>query len=553
MRKVAITDYALRRIVQTVGNHEPEQGGLLVGFAYSDVIVDFLYDEAAETSNVVYHNSAAILQELRQLEAASDGRFKGVLHSHPGGMNHPSSQDEREFLTTLRDNDYLDTYLSPIVTFDKHSSLLENEVRLESNVRISFFGSRPNSGRLSLFGMAPEILPICESIESAGLFLKSKPAVVRLEQNEFVGCDVTDADGSQLTLLFPSNFPSVPPIVLESDDSRSKAFSWNLATDPALRLRESLAGVSDPMMARASGLVSKKLKKKKIAVVGLGSVGSYVAEILVRSGVGSLVLIDDDIVSDHNLGRSNFEHSDIGDFKVSALRKRCRSISPGIELLPYAERFEGLSVEQKRELLGSVDLLFALTDDNATQAGLNHWTHHMEVPTVFIGLYKKAAGGEVIITGPGLPCWRCCTGGARPVGVATETDYGTGRLVAEPGLVPDIHFVSSVGARIGLSLLTALDGTEDAQRILEPLSRNQTYIAMSTTPDYWIFTEALDGAVGQHCFQSVWMKTNADPDCPVCGDNPNDPTSIVQPTATREVLLELYKNLSTQSEPVSEG
>ena len=70
-----------------------------------------------------------------------------------------------------------------------------------------------------------------------------------------------------------------------------------------------------------------RLKGSKVAVFGIGGVGGYVAEALARSGVGSLVLVDNDVVSVTNLNRQIIAlHSTIGMAKVDVMADRIRDI-----------------------------------------------------------------------------------------------------------------------------------------------------------------------------------------------------------------------------------
>ncbi|MBE5866014.1 MAG: tRNA threonylcarbamoyladenosine dehydratase [Lachnospiraceae bacterium] len=77
----------------------------------------------------------------------------------------------------------------------------------------------------------------------------------------------------------------------------------------------------------------KKLQDSKVAVFGVGGVGGYVVEALVRSGVGSFVLIDNDTVSLSNLNRQIIATRDtVGRDKVDVMRERIHSINPQAEV-----------------------------------------------------------------------------------------------------------------------------------------------------------------------------------------------------------------------------
>ena len=79
-----------------------------------------------------------------------------------------------------------------------------------------------------------------------------------------------------------------------------------------------------------------KLASAKIAVFGLGGVGSYVVEALARCGVGSLTLIDNDTVSVTNINRQLYAlHSTVGKSKVQIAKERIRDIDENILVHPY--------------------------------------------------------------------------------------------------------------------------------------------------------------------------------------------------------------------------
>ncbi len=88
------------------------------------------------------------------------------------------------------------------------------------------------------------------------------------------------------------------------------------------------------------------LKNKKVAVFGLGGVGSYVVETLCRMGVGHLVLIDHDTVDITNLNRQLYAlHSTIGKKKVEIAYNRCKDINPEVTITIYDQFYlpdEGL-------------------------------------------------------------------------------------------------------------------------------------------------------------------------------------------------------------------
>ena len=81
----------------------------------------------------------------------------------------------------------------------------------------------------------------------------------------------------------------------------------------------------------------KSLKNKKIAVFGLGGVGSFVCEVLARSGIGNFILVDNDTINESNLNRQLYAlNSTIGKLKVEVAKERILDINPNvtIEIFP---------------------------------------------------------------------------------------------------------------------------------------------------------------------------------------------------------------------------
>ena len=77
----------------------------------------------------------------------------------------------------------------------------------------------------------------------------------------------------------------------------------------------------------------KKLNESKVAVFGLGGVGSYVVEGLVRAGIGNLILIDGDIVDETNINRQIIAlHSTVGQPKTEVAKKRVLDINPDVNI-----------------------------------------------------------------------------------------------------------------------------------------------------------------------------------------------------------------------------
>lgn len=78
------------------------------------------------------------------------------------------------------------------------------------------------------------------------------------------------------------------------------------------------------------------IRQSKVAVFGVGGVGGYVVEVLARSGVGSICIIDNDKVNITNINRQIIAlHSTIGEYKVDALEKRILDINPDCNVIKH--------------------------------------------------------------------------------------------------------------------------------------------------------------------------------------------------------------------------
>ena len=79
-----------------------------------------------------------------------------------------------------------------------------------------------------------------------------------------------------------------------------------------------------------------RLSGKRVAIFGIGGVGGYVCEALVRSGIGSFDLIDSDEVAESNLNRQIIATTDtIGKYKVDVMKERMLSINPEAKVNVY--------------------------------------------------------------------------------------------------------------------------------------------------------------------------------------------------------------------------
>jgi len=101
------------------------------------------------------------------------------------------------------------------------------------------------------------------------------------------------------------------------------------------------------------------LAASRVAVLGCGGLGSNVAAMLVRSGVGHLTLVDFDVVSADNLNRQLFFRDQIGHAKTEALAQTLRRIAPDIDLVLVNER---LTSDNVVEIVGDANVIVEAVD-----------------------------------------------------------------------------------------------------------------------------------------------------------------------------------------------
>ena len=122
----------------------------------------------------------------------------------------------------------------------------------------------------------------------------------------------------------------------------------------------------------------EKLYAAKVAVFGVGGVGGYVAEALARSGIGHLLLVDNDTVSVTNINRQIIAlHSTIGKSKVQVMKERCQDINPDIiieekECFFLPENSDSFDFEGYSYIVDAVDTVSAKIEliKKAKEAGV---------------------------------------------------------------------------------------------------------------------------------------------------------------------------------------
>ena len=127
-----------------------------------------------------------------------------------------------------------------------------------------------------------------------------------------------------------------------------------------------------------------------VAICGLGGLGSNIAILLARAGIGKLILIDFDRVDITNLHRQQYKASQIGMYKTEALAENLREINPYIELETHTER---ITEDNAVMLLQSADIICEAFDDAECKAMLTN-TVLSEMPDIYLVAASGMAGLE---------------------------------------------------------------------------------------------------------------------------------------------------------------
>lgn len=224
----------------------------------------------------------------------------------------------------------------------------------------------------------------------------------------------------------------------------------------------------------------EKLLAARVLILGLGGLGSPVAMYLAATGVGHLVLVDDDDVDLSNLQRQIVHTTErIGQSKVASAAQIIAQLNPEVQVTCLAQRLDQKSLEQH---LAEVDLVLDCTDNFSSRFALNAACVATGTPLVS-GAAIRMEGQVAVFDSrrPDSPCYRCLYQDQRDEDLSCS----------ESGvLAPLVGVIGSMQALEALKLLTGF-GTDLVGRLLLFDARHAQWRE---------------------------LKLARDPDCPVCGN-----------------------------------
>ncbi len=227
----------------------------------------------------------------------------------------------------------------------------------------------------------------------------------------------------------------------------------------------------------------QKLLKARVLLIGSGGLGCPTALYLAAAGVGTIGLVDADVVDKSNLQRQVlFGESDLGRPKVEAARERLLDLNPGIAVKTH---YELLTSDNALEIFRDYDIVVNGCDNFPTRYLVNDAAVFTGKPVVDGSIFRFEGQATVYLPGQGGPCYRCLYPEPPPPGEVPSCAEG-GVLGVLPGIVGMIQATEVVKLILG-------QGRPLVGRLL-------MYDALEMK------------------FREMKLRRNAQ--CPVCGDHP---------------------------------
>jgi molybdopterin/thiamine biosynthesis adenylyltransferase/rhodanese-related sulfurtransferase/molybdopterin converting factor small subunit len=226
----------------------------------------------------------------------------------------------------------------------------------------------------------------------------------------------------------------------------------------------------------------RKLKAAKVLCIGAGGLGSPVALYLAAAGVGTIGIVDFDVVDFSNLQRQIIHGTpDVGRSKLASAKDRLNAINPEVKVITHDTT---LTSKNALELFAPYDVIVDGTDNFPTRYLVNDACVLLGKPNAYGSIFRFEGQASVFATKEG-PCYRCLYPEPPPPGLVPSCAEG-GVLGVLPGIIGVIQATETVKLLMGIG---------------EPLiGRFLIYDALRMR-----FRE---------------LKLRKDPDCPVCGTHP---------------------------------
>jgi molybdopterin/thiamine biosynthesis adenylyltransferase/rhodanese-related sulfurtransferase len=209
----------------------------------------------------------------------------------------------------------------------------------------------------------------------------------------------------------------------------------------------------------------QRLLESKVLLLGAGGLGSPAGLYLAAAGVGTLGIVDMDVVDASNLQRQILHNIDrIGDRKVDSAKKTLTALNPDVNVVTYDTR---LGADNVVNIISDYDLVIDGTDNFPTRYLLNDASVLTGIPVVHGSIFRFE--GQVTVFAPGSgPCYRCLLPEPPPPELAPSCAEA-GVLGVLPGIIGSIQALEAIKVLLGLGdpligRLLAYDALEEAFR-----------------------------------------------------------------------------------------
>ncbi len=190
----------------------------------------------------------------------------------------------------------------------------------------------------------------------------------------------------------------------------------------------------------------QKLLDSKVLLLGAGGLGSPAALYLAAAGVGTLGIVDMDVVDESNLQRQILHNMDrIGDRKVDSAKKTLVSLNPDVNVVTYDVR---LGADNILDVIDGYDVIVDGTDNFPTRYLVNDASLVKRIPVVHGSIFRF--DGQVTVYNPFVgPCYRCQVPEPPPPELAPSCSEA-GVLGVLPGIVGSIQAMEAIKLLLGL-------------------------------------------------------------------------------------------------------
>ncbi|MEU4513330.1 ThiF family adenylyltransferase [Nonomuraea wenchangensis] len=233
--------------------------------------------------------------------------------------------------------------------------------------------------------------------------------------------------------------------------------------EPGEEVESTVIPASVDLFDRVRGIFETDvLRDRAVAVLGLGSGGSFIVRELAKAGVGRFLLLDHDRLEPGNVSRHECGMNDVGRLKALAMRDLVHRHHPAAEVVTSTLHVNGTTRHEVLEHIRKLDadLVICATDTRESRLLINRLCVENELPMITGGVFQRAYGGIVQRVIPGLTaCYQCFVQAlpaqAGDTEISSEADaarfsYTDRAVLPQPGLSTDVVPIALLMAKLAL-------------------------------------------------------------------------------------------------------